>query len=125
MVFIINLPREPAMTINHLPELRLVEFLVYIFSCFGTWFGLSILHLNPLKLVKTVKKRLGVKVARGAGGAGGVEARSLAARLRWCESRLSEFNANQNAIDGRLKNIESYDEFVGFRPSIPHAPIRR
>src|SRR5438270_6934839 len=52
--FIINIPRDPFITINYKPQILLMEFLVYVLSCFGTWFGISVFKLNPIPFFKQV-----------------------------------------------------------------------
>ena len=37
--------------------MQLVEFLVYVLSCLGVWFGVSVLNLNPLRIAKLWKDR--------------------------------------------------------------------
>lgn len=49
--FIVKIPPEPFTKVTCHPSIRLIEFLVYILSCFGTWFGISVLGLNPLKFI--------------------------------------------------------------------------
>lgn len=45
--FMINAPRQPSFTVTHRPLMPITDYLVYVLSCFGTWFGLSVLSLNP------------------------------------------------------------------------------
>lgn len=46
-VFVVNVPREPNMVIVSRAQLGMTEFVIYVFSICGTWFGLSALQLNP------------------------------------------------------------------------------
>lgn len=43
------LPSLPRMIVYAVPCLNLVEYIVQIGSCFGIWFGLSIISINPTK----------------------------------------------------------------------------
>ena len=43
------LPLSPHMSLNSVPSLNLVEYIVQVGSCFGIWFGLSIFSVNPVK----------------------------------------------------------------------------
>ena len=45
--FMVNAPRGPSFLVTHRPLMPLTDYLVYVLSCFGTWFGLSVLSLNP------------------------------------------------------------------------------
>lgn len=110
MVLIINIPREPTMKIEHVPELKLVEFLVYIMSCFGTWFGLSILHLNPVHVFEVVKRRFHrrPKVIDDHR-----DYLSVERRVRWCESQVEQFTSKQisfvthnSILSKRVFNLE-------------------
>lgn len=47
--FSVDAPREPSFIVTFLPKIDLNEFLVFVFSCFGTWFGISILSLDPFR----------------------------------------------------------------------------
>lgn len=50
MSFIVAVPREPSYKINFQIKLTVTEFIIYVLSCFGTWFGLSVVSLNPFAL---------------------------------------------------------------------------
>ena len=52
--FLINVPREPFLKIIIRPTLAFVEFLVYVLSSIGTWFGISMLSLNPSKCLSRI-----------------------------------------------------------------------
>ena len=47
--FISALPSQPHMSVFAIPTLTLVEFIVQMGGCFGMWFGMSIISINPLK----------------------------------------------------------------------------
>ena len=52
-------PNRPHIYLLSVPFMTIVEYMVYIGSCFGTWLGLSIISLNPSKWAyfwKTPKK---------------------------------------------------------------------
>lgn len=55
----VELPQDPFISVKHRPSLLFAEFLVYIMSCFGTWFGLSVYALNPLLIAR--KRHTGTK----------------------------------------------------------------
>ena len=42
-------PSAPHMHISAVPVLNLIEYIIQIGSCFGVWFGLSIISINPVK----------------------------------------------------------------------------
>ena len=44
-------PNEPDMSTVALPVMHFVEFFSFLCSCFGTWFGISFLSLDPFKKV--------------------------------------------------------------------------
>lgn len=46
---VIETPRAPAVTIRYSAKLSFAEYLLYISSTVGVWFGLSVIHLNPLQ----------------------------------------------------------------------------
>ena len=41
--------KKPAVIIQYLPKVVLMDFIMYISSSFGIWFGISILSINPFK----------------------------------------------------------------------------
>lgn len=49
---------EPEKRLTSQPKLVLVEYIVYICSCFGIWFGLSVIQLNPFKVMVIMKTEL-------------------------------------------------------------------
>ena len=49
-------PSMPHMFLHAIPTLNLVEYIIQIGSCFGMWFGLSIISFNPVKW-KTLRKK--------------------------------------------------------------------
>lgn len=53
--FMVNAPRQPSYTVIHRPLMPITDYLVYVLSCFGTWFGLSVLSLNPFPWSVQVK----------------------------------------------------------------------
>ena len=53
----VQIPYQPFMHILHLPAMQLVEFLVYVLSCLGVWFGVSVLSLNPVALLSKWQSR--------------------------------------------------------------------
>ena len=55
------LPSLPHMSVYAVPCLNLVEYIVQVGSCFGIWFGLSIISFNPIKW-KALKKKGSVSI---------------------------------------------------------------
>lgn len=55
--FMVNAPRQPSFTVSHRPLMPVTDYLVYVLSCFGTWFGLSVLSLNPFSWKEQEKTR--------------------------------------------------------------------
>ena len=47
--FISVLPSQPQLLVFAIPTLTLIEYIVQMGSCFGMWFGMSIISINPLK----------------------------------------------------------------------------
>ena len=48
----IRSPAAPNVKTTYVPSLPFLDFFIYIFSTFGTWFGLVIIRCNPMKLFK-------------------------------------------------------------------------
>ena len=48
------LPSQPHMSVYAIPVLNVVEYIVQVGSCFGMWFGLSIITLNPIQRIKQI-----------------------------------------------------------------------
>lgn len=55
--FKINQPREPFFTITFKPSIEALQFIIFVFSCFGTWFGISALSLNPAHILQLFMKK--------------------------------------------------------------------
>lgn len=55
--FAVLIPQEPFVTVVYLPKIEFSELIVYVLSCVGTWFGISILSLNPVKLIVNCKNK--------------------------------------------------------------------
>ena len=43
------LPSQPHMSVFAIPSLTLIEYIVQMGSCFGMWFGISIISINAIK----------------------------------------------------------------------------
>lgn len=50
LTFEVMVPTKPSVRIIHGVKMSWTEYLVSVLSCFGIWFGLSILSVNPFKL---------------------------------------------------------------------------
>lgn len=57
----INLPMYPDINVTYLAAFELKDYLVYVMSCLGTWFGVSFIHLNPLSIVRRRSRRRNVE----------------------------------------------------------------
>lgn len=57
---IITVPRHPGVRIRTIVNLTFISFLVYICSCISSWFGLSVIALNPFRLMmkKMLRERM-------------------------------------------------------------------
>ncbi|KAI1286336.1 hypothetical protein HDE_11032 [Halotydeus destructor] len=49
MTFQVNVPLEPIYHIIYDKRMELTEYMIYVFSLFGTWFGLSVNLFNPFQ----------------------------------------------------------------------------
>ena len=50
-------PNDPDIHVTATPTMSIVDYLTFIGSCFGTWFGVSFLSLNPLTVFTWRKKK--------------------------------------------------------------------
>lgn len=48
--FIVESPRTPAIIIKYSPRISLSEYILYLSSTIGIWFGISVYRLNPLNI---------------------------------------------------------------------------
>ena len=53
----VSAPKSPIIKVITKPSWSIEEFLIYISTIFGIWFGVSVVSLNPLKLKKWLKKQ--------------------------------------------------------------------
>lgn len=49
-VIYVSSPRDPFISISFRAALKPAEFVLYVLSCLGTWFGVSVLSFNPFQL---------------------------------------------------------------------------
>lgn len=54
---LVQAPITPRIKIVRHPSSQLTDFLVYVTSCFGTWFGISVMSLNPFPLLQQEQKQ--------------------------------------------------------------------
>ena len=47
-------PSQPHISVCAIAFLNLIEYIIQIGSCFGMWFGLSIISFNPVKWIKQI-----------------------------------------------------------------------
>lgn len=60
--FEISVPKNPKIVITYKEKVSWSEFLVYLLSCFGIWFGLSVLSVNPFTMkINGLGKATGAK----------------------------------------------------------------
>lgn len=92
-------PSDPSITISSNPALDLVEYLTYVLSTISTWTGISIMSLNPGRLLHRLLFRLDVRLSRS--------------RMRVLSSDIAtQINRKQIAetltsLSLRLKEVES------------------
>ena len=53
----VEAPSAPGLNIVTDPKICLTEYLIYVCSSFGIWFGLSVYNLNPLRLISMRVRR--------------------------------------------------------------------
>ena len=53
----VSIPQSHTISIESTPQVDLYQFLIYISSCFGIWFGLSFMSLHPSNLKKIAKRK--------------------------------------------------------------------
>lgn len=53
----INIPNQPSLLIDSKPKLLLTEYLIYVCSCVGIWFGVSIVNFEPFRFLSTLENR--------------------------------------------------------------------
>jgi hypothetical protein len=58
ITFNVHIPQFPNYFIKFRAKLSFIEYFIYVLSCFGTWFGLSILSLNPFRYKEWLDKIL-------------------------------------------------------------------
>ena len=51
---IVFTPNSPDILVHEEIAFRLVDFLIFIASCFGSWLGLSFLHFNPIDVYEHI-----------------------------------------------------------------------
>lgn len=49
--FVIKIPDMPFQLITFKPAMQTIELVVYVMSCVGAWFGISVLSLNPISFI--------------------------------------------------------------------------
>ena len=54
--------RRPVVFVQYLPRIVFMEFALYVSSCLGIWFGVSVISLNPFKSKKNVAIHRNTKI---------------------------------------------------------------
>lgn len=49
MIISIFLPQSPSTDITYEAKFLLNDYIIYVMSCLGTWLGISVINLNPIK----------------------------------------------------------------------------
>lgn len=57
MAIYIYLPLSPATEVTFHPRFPINDYLIYIMSCLGTWLGLSVINMNPVKFLDKRQRR--------------------------------------------------------------------
>ena len=57
--FSLTAPIDPRVDLTAQPTMFFVEFFSFLCSCFGTWFGISFLSINSIKLLRLTKEGIG------------------------------------------------------------------
>ena len=60
----VNTPIEPSYRVVFVPSLQLAEYITYLLSTFGIWFGMTIYGLNPIKHSKSIYLEI-IKLVKG------------------------------------------------------------
>ena len=76
--FRLEFQQSPQSTLQHQPILELQEYFIFISSCVGIWFGISMLDINPTKIMALVrgKKRKPIRIKPRNGNGLEVELRT-------------------------------------------------
>ena len=56
IIFRVDSPRDPVLIIKAVPKLVMAEYVIYLFSCIGTWLGVAVVSLNPMHLLNIAVK---------------------------------------------------------------------
>lgn len=54
--FRVDAPRTVFSSSVDYPKILLSEFVIYLFSCFGTWLGVAVIDFNPIQIAKKLSK---------------------------------------------------------------------
>lgn len=101
-------PSSPEVIVSEEVAFRLLDYLIYMFSCFGSWFGLCWFSFNPVKLydqVKSFHPKLHAKCLSASMD-----------RERRCEKALENVKEEKNCYDSsRYSKFNSnYNSMLGF-----------
>lgn len=75
-------PNKPVFSVSSIPATPPLDFLVYLCNCFGIWFGLSIITLNPLPLLQRITGSIRF-IAEYSHGVQRIRARSYFSLLKY------------------------------------------
>ena len=57
MSFSVDMSNDPSFVVASQPKIVPIDYITYVLSACGTWFGISFLVLNPLTLVQYMKRK--------------------------------------------------------------------
>ncbi|KAI1304221.1 hypothetical protein HDE_01921 [Halotydeus destructor] len=90
---------QPSFTVEHEPKLTMENYLIFIMSCIGSWFGLSVLSFNPMNLKQ--------RKAKGKDGAVGLTACRTDPLFKGMVRLQHELNSIKKfvSVDGQMAPI--------------------
>lgn len=52
----VSLQKTASTIVIHVPKMSFIDYMTFVASCFGTWFGVSFIGMNPFKFQLTLRK---------------------------------------------------------------------
>ena len=107
---IANIPNSPSFEIRYTEDMTLTSYIIFVCSCFNTWFGVSALSANPCPLILRIVNR------RHRGKSAGMSGQASLSRQTGQNTLFEQVNHLKDGLVTPMKSFE-LENFVYVEPN--------
>lgn len=97
---------SPSFIVKYYPKTKFVEYITLFMSCFGTWLGLSMIDMFPIKFPSYVMNMLIKRRGNISNN------RSNIPNIEYSRNEMKNLNEKFNSLTRRMKQIETFQKHV-------------